>query len=471
MVIKMKHTMKYSCVLMAAACVLSLAGCGGGESAPAQATDPATNVTIYTVENGTVADIGSYTGEIKEGDIASVSSKINAKVMSVTVEEGSFVSAGTVLASLDATDLQLAYDQSLAAYNSALANYDMTANATTAQSETSARQTLASAEIECNDAAAAYSREKALYDSDTSLVAARNAYSDAQMNYGRMEQLFEAGAISQVELDSAKTSMENAAANVTSMEANKQTTLDAAKTRYDNAVNRLNAAKENLDLTVNVVNEKSTSVSKANVDSARAALNIAKNNLANTSIVAPISGYVASRKINKGQMVSPGVEIFTIKNTNNVDAEFSVTESVIPLVTEGSPAVISVKSAGISDIAGTVTAVNQTKDAATGLYSVKVSIDNSSNQLKIGMFADISLTLKAVDSAAKIPLEAVLQEGESMYVYVAEGNTAQRRDIVTGISDGEYTEVVSGLQAGEQIVVKGKEYLSEKNNQISVTQS
>lgn len=464
-----KSIFKSALISLTAAMLLSLSGCGSSQEA-APVSDSAVNVTVYTVGSNDIQNSVSYTGEIKEGDLAGVSSKVSAKVTGIYADEGSYVNAGDILATLDDTDIRLSYNQALASYNSAKANYDMVANSTTVQSETQARQAVERAQIEHDDALAAYEREKILYDGDTSLIAARNALNDANLNYDRMKQLFDLGSISQVELDSAKTAAQNAQASVSSLEASKQASLENAKTRYANAVASLNSAKETLELTVNVTNEKSTSVSKANVDSAKAALDIASNNLANTTITAPISGYISAKNLTKGQLVSPGVEIFTIKNTHNVEVEFSVTESVISSVKVGTPAIISVKSAGIDNIAGTVTSLNQTKDAMTGLYSVKVSIDNSNNAIKVGMFADVSLTLDSISGALTIPLDAVIQDGDSAYVYVANGTTAIKRDIVTGVSDGENTEVISGLSAGEQIVVKGKDYLSEKNNLINITQ-
>lgn len=464
----MNNIKKAAAAIIAATMLVTLVGCG--EQPVKETAQTATNITAYTVTSGDIANNGSYTGEIKEGGIAGVSAKVSAKVISINVDEGSYVNAGDVLAVLDSSDIQLSYNQALAAYNSAKASYDMTANSTTVQAETQARQAVSSAQIEHDNALASYNREKALYDGDTSLVAARNALNDANLNYSRMQQLFALGSVSQIELDAAKTAAENAQASVSSLEAAKQSTLEAAKTRYDNAVNNLKSAKETLNLTVNVTNEKSTSVAEANVASAKAALDIASHNLANTSITAPISGYIATKNLKNGQMTSPGVEIFSIVSTNSVEAEFNVTESVIPFVKVGTPAVVSVKSAGINDIEATVTSVNQTKNAQTGLYTVKVSIANSDNLLKVGMFADVKLTLETSENVVYIPLDAVLQADDTMYVYVTDGTTATKRELTLGISDGEYTEVTSGLSAGEQIVVKGKEYLSETNNLVNITQ-
>lgn len=611
--------------LMAAILVVAaLSGCGKSDAEPTQQAAKATNVTVYSVQPDSIENTVSYTGEIKAAEQVSVSPKISGKAVKVNVKEGDWVNAGDVLIELDSTDLQLTYNQAMAAYNSAKASYSMMTNSTTKQAENQTSQALAAAQQEYkdaqeayekekklydqnssvkvaqnsyNDAAAAYQREeelqqqnssvklaqttydnavaayerekqlnendstvkiaensyndaveaynraKNLYDNDTSLVAARNALKEAEDNLARTRELFEMGAATQVMLDSANSAVENARANVQNLEASKQASLDSASsamisaeenlktvranknaaldaahasmlsaeenlktakttagasldaaysamvsaeenlkttkinasTALDNAQSRLNkaqtslqSAKENKDLTFNVSSKENAATAAASVDSAKASLDIAKNNLDNTKIKAPIAGYVATKKADVGQMVAQGTEVVKLQNANAVDAEINVTESVINSITVGTPATVSVKSAGAEEIKGTVSLVNQTKNEQTGLYTVRVTIPNDNKVLKIGMFADITLTTVALNDVMTVPSEAILQLEEEKYVYVAKGTTAQKTNVVTGVNDEDKTEIVAGLSAGDQIVVKGKEYLSEKNNQIAI---
>ena len=64
-----------------------------------------------------------------------------------------------------------------------------------------------------------------------------------------------------------------------------------------------------------------------------------------------------------------------------------------------------------------------------------------------------------------------MQSGDEKFVWVADDttNTAEKKVVVTGIDDGVKTQIISGVNAGEKIVVLGKEYLSDKNNQINIT--
>ena len=166
--------------------------------------------------------------------------------MSLNYDIGDYVEAGDVLAILDDTDYRLTYNQVLAAYNSAVSSYNQTNN----QLQTA----ISAAEIEYNSALDNYNRQKALYD---------------------------VGAISKVALESAEIRLKNAELN-----------LRSSKSNYDTAVGSTQAS------------------AKAAVESAKASLDIAANNLKNTQIIAPISGYIASRNGNVGQIAAAGSPMF-----------------------------------------------------------------------------------------------------------------------------------------------------------------
>ncbi len=507
-------------ILLASSMLLTFASCGKKKDDMQQTESDGQNVSVYTAALKPISSTVTYTGEIKAGESVSISSKVSAKAVSVYHQEGDYVNAGDTLAKLDDTDILLSYKQAEAAYNSAVASYNMTVNSSTKQATVSADQNLSSAQIaydsalsnynrekqlyesnsqlvlaeqHYNDAKNAYDRQKELYDSDSSVIAAKNALTTSEQNLERTQQLFDLGAASQLELDTAKNNVENARASYETAQSGAQTQLDNAysamvsaeesykttkisasasfenaQNSLKNAENALKNARENIGLT-RVSAKESISTAAAAVESARASLATAKNTLNNTTITSPISGYVASKNINEGQMVSPGVEIFSVKNSNNVDAEIAVTEAVIPYVTVGTQAEVDIKSADNMKVNGVVTLVNTVKDAQTGMYTVRVSIPNDDNKIKIGMFADVTLVTEQSESSIVIPSDALLQENGDMYVYVANGNEAERKTVLLGIQNSDYAEVISGIDEGDRVVVSGKEYISESNNKLNIT--
>ncbi len=505
----------------AAAVVISCVSCGKNDENGAEQEASGHNVTVYTAQVSDIKKEITYSGEIVPCESVGVSSKVSAKAERVYYQEGDYVQAGAVLATLDDTDVRLSYQQAQASYNSAQANYSMVKNSSVKQSQQGANQSLSSAELSyqaaldaynrekqlydensnvklakqaVDDAQAAYDRQKQLYDSDASVIAAQNALTTAQQNSDRTQQLFDIGAVSQAELDNAKTSLQNAQASYDSAAATAKAQLDSASsaliqaqenyktaqisasaslTNAENSLkqaeNALKNARENVELT-EVSGEESIKSAAASVQTAKAGLDSAKNMLDSTTIKAPISGYISARNVTEGQMTAAGVDLFVIKNSNVVDAEIYVTESVIASVSVGTPARVSVASAGIENVEGAVTLVNTVKNEQTGLYTVEVSIDNAGGLLKLGMFADITLVTEESSDSVVIPSDAVLLgDGDEKYVYVAKDGIAQRRDITVGITNSDTTEILAGVETGEDVVVSGKEYISETDNKVNIT--
>lgn len=386
-------------------CISLSAFAGCGSDKENTKEETAVNVTVHKVSANDISSEVSYTGEVRAMEESDVSSKISAVIRGFNYDIGDYVNAGDVLAILDDTDYRLSYNQALASYNNALSSYKQVNN----QSETA----ISNAQMEYNNALDNYNRQKALY---------------------------EVGGISLVAFESAETRLKSAEIN-----------LNSAKNSYENTVGGTNSSAQ------------------AAIDSAKATLDIAANNLNNTRIVAPISGYVASRNGNVGQIAAAGSPMFSIKSTEMVNVEIAVTESVIPYITTDTNAIINVDTANMSNIEGVVTAVNTVKSQQTGMYTVKIKINNQNEALKIGMMADVVLNTQSSKNTLVVPSDSVMQEDE-YYVYVVNDNIAERRAVELGITNNDFTEIKSGLKAGEVVVVSGKEYISDKNNLVNIVE-
>ena len=401
-------------LITALALAASFAGCG--KKAEKQEQKTATNVTVSEAKISSIESTVSYTGEVKAASSASVSPKASGEIKAVYAEIGDFVKAGAVLMKIDSSSYQLSYNQAKAAYNSAVAAYNNVKNGSNAQTQVSMNQNLSNAQ---------------------------SAYDTARDNYNRQKSLFDIGAISQV-------------------------ALDAAKTQLDNASVALETAKASANLSANVIEPQSEASAKAAVDQAKAAVDLAANSLANCTVTAPISGYISSKNASVGQTAAQGMEVFGIKNSDSVDVEINVTESVIGSLSVGTSAKIDIKSAKIEGADGVVSVLGEAKNDTTGMYPVKVSINNADGKIKVGMMADVSLVTDKVDGVLTISQNSVLKSGDKEYVYVADGKKAVKKDIETGITDGKNVEVLSGISEGDKVITDGKEYLSETNNDIKI---
>ncbi|MBE7049588.1 MAG: efflux RND transporter periplasmic adaptor subunit [Ruminococcaceae bacterium] len=447
--------------------LLLISGCSDN-SDNSSGDDGKINVSVFDTKRSDVSEMVTYTGTLEASESVSVSSKVGAKAIEVLAQEGDYVEAGTVIIKLDPTDIKLSYEQALAAYESANAGYNAVMNSSSKQQISQANQALLNAQTAYDSAKSNYDREKILFENASQVKIATQGYTDAKNSYERTLALFEMGGASQVELDMAHTQMISAEENLKTVKATSSAAFDAAKNALKNAENALNTAKENVNLTQNAV-ASSKETARASLNQAKAALDIAQNSLNNTNITAPISGYVSALYVSEGQMVSPGAPAFDMANTSMIDAQIYVPESVIGKIEQGSKASVSVTSAGIEQIEASVTVANPVKNAKTGLYSVRVSVDNTDEKIKAGMLADISLTTAEKDDVITVPTDSLINESGEYYVYVSEKETAKKRKVTIGVTDGVYTEIIRGIKSGDKVIVEGKEYLSETNNRIKIT--
>ncbi len=423
---------KRCCVLVLSVCMCTVM-CSCSKETSSEDISDAINVTVHTASADDINATADYTGQIIGAESASVAAKVSGEATYIAVKEGDFVEAGDTLLTIDAVSYQLAYNQARAAYNSAVSGKK-------------------SAEANYNSITGG-STQQSINQLEVALNSAKIAYDNALDIYNKQSALYNMGAISQMEFNTYKTNLEN------------------AKLNYD-------SAKSNYDITKNVVANESEHSAKAGVESAsaaiaqaKAAMDIAANNLANCTVTAPISGYVSLKNVSKGQMVSAGMAIFAITNTSSVEVAINVTESVIPLITVGTKATVNVSSAKLENIEGTVSSFNPVKNSATGLYAVKIAIPNENGSLKEGMMANLTLVTESSTGGITVPSAAIMQsDDDGYYVYIANGENAEKRTVELGIENDEFTEILAGIDSGDKIIVDGKEYISENNKKIRIVE-
>lgn len=460
---------KILCIALAAAMALGMTSCKKkDDDSSAEPAAVPTNITVAAVSLGTIMNSVTNSGEVVPGEEVAVSAKLSGKAVSSNVTVGKYVNAGDVLFAIEDTDYRLQVNQAKAALDSAQAGYNSTVGGTQKQSVQQVEQALTSAKLALENAQQNYDRQKQLNENNSSVILAQTSYNDAKDAYDRTKSLFDMGAATQVSLDAAHSAMQQAEENLKTVQVNANASLEAAESSLKNAQEALATAQQNYDLTINVLNPERQQTASASVQSAKAAYDLAANSLSNTTVRAPISGYVTSTNVTVGEMVQAGSPMVTIIDTHSMDIKLKVTESVVTGITAGSSAQISVKSAGIENISGSVATVSPSKDSVTGLFEVTINVPNSDGILKGGMFADVMIVTEKYDDMLCIPSKAVITENDKSYVYVENGGNAVKKEVTLGKSDEENTQVLSGVSEGENVVVKGKEYITESNTAVNV---
>jgi multidrug efflux system membrane fusion protein len=199
----------------------------------------------------------------------------------------------------------------------------------------------------------------------------------------------------------------------------------------------------------------------AQVAEAQAALQTAELNLKQAFPVAPVAGIVESRSVETGQYVQPGAAITTLVRRDPLLLRFQVPEREARSLARGSVVTFTVGTP--ESLPARITHVAQSADASSRLVSVTAEIDDPRRAaLRPGSFAEVTVVLGARDSAAVVPQMAIRPSERGFLAFVVEGDVARERILETGMRtpDG-LVEVKSGLTAGERLVVRGAEALSD----------
>lgn len=335
--------------------VVTLTGCDKTEK-----VEKETEISVNTAKVVTrdIARSVSYAGAVKGINETSVIAKIPARVTGVYVKTGDRVSAGQVMFALDSSDYSAGIEQAQVGRRAAELNL---ATATT--------------------------------------------------NLERTKQLFEAGAVSKQQMESAQTAFDSA---------------------------------------------------EVGLAQADAAINMASVQLNNCSVTAPISGTVGNVSLSVGDMASPQVPAAVISDTSQLEIEFAVSESEVNYMQAGIAAEVTLKAVSDKALPAKIASVSGVPDPMKRSYMVRVIMDNPEGLIKSGMFARVSVpTVKQTDAVC-IPRSALVAKGTGTVVYVVDDKKrAHERPVTVGIEDDTYAQITKGLKTGEVVITKGNTLVAE----------
>lgn len=368
---------------LAVSAVLTLTACQTGEESSSQGNIPAgVAVQVTEVVRETISAENKVSGKVVADGQESVYVAANAQCTAVYVDAGDSVTAGEKICTLDIASTLSSYNAANISYQSALQSYQ---------------------------------DQEAIFDKQIAL---------AEKNLNDLKALFEIGAASQAEIDSAELNLMTAQASKTSTLAQ----LEAGMQSYKSNVEQLASVLENVDSGGNVI--------------------------------APISGTVISLNAAEGSYVSASMPVAVIDGVDTMKVEVSVSEALIPKLAQGDEVDISISSLGVETV-GSIKSIQRSANAQTKLYTVTVSIGEDIEGLLAGMFADVSFRTDTSVDAIVIPSQAIQTSNNVQYVFVVEENTARYQQVETGLSGNGVTEITSGLEEGQQLVTVGQAYLSD----------
>lgn len=186
---------------------------------------------------------------------------------------------------------------------------------------------------------------------------------------------------------------------------------------------------------------------RAQAENARAAIE-------DRVVRAPFSGWVSLRNISPGAVVSAGTQIAQISDISRIKLDFAVPETLLARVRSGQA--IQVQAAAFPDqvLTGTISHIDPVLNPETRSATVRAVLPNPDRRLKPGMLMTVLIESEARTSPAINEL-AIVNEGDSSFVFVIEGDTAKRVEVRTGLRQDGKVEILEGLAAGQKAVTDG----------------
>lgn len=447
-------------------------GCGKTEEVPEVVEEETTPVEITNIKSDSIKNELVYAGQVQPNETVNVTSKISGQVEKVNYDLGDYVNKGDILFTLDKKDLQDniktlqaqlgSLNANIKSAQTGLAQVDGSqSEATKLQKETAienAKIALENAKLRLDDAKLAEENTKLNLD-------------DAEKKYNDTKQLFDAGVVTKNDFDTAELAYTQAQ-NAYTQALNSNIT---AQNAYSQAQTALNEAQESYNIYVNKTINENKETAKNSVSSAVASkesietqIRIAQETLQDTAVKAPISGIISNKNISASNMVSAQSAPFTIVDMSKVTVDVNVSEKIINLIKQGQSVDVIIPTISDKKITGVIKNISPAADN-TSTFPVKIEIDNKDSVIKPGMFAEIHFIESQNSNTMVVPRNTVVEEMSGKYVYVIENDHAVKREVTTGIDNGEEIEILSGVSLGENVVTKGQSYLDDGTKVTIVT--
>lgn len=182
--------------------------------------------------------------------------------------------------------------------------------------------------------------------------------------------------------------------------------------------------------------------------------------VAKKSIRAPFAGSLGIRRVNVGEFVSPGTEIVTLQSLDPIYLDFTLPEKHLNELSVGQLVEVEVGAYPKEIFLGTVNAVSPKVEATTRNIRVQATLENGEQRLRPGMFARVMVVVPGIDSVVTLPRTAVtfFPYGDSIFVIDKQNGdlVVARRQITVGRIRGGRIEIVSGVGEGESVVNAGQ---------------
>lgn len=207
---------------------------------------------------------------------------------------------------------------------------------------------------------------------------------------------------------------------------------------------------------------RALNTAKAHLDEAQANLRLATDQVGYTTLTADTAGAITAVGADPGQVVNAGQMIVQISQLDAREAVFAVSERAISAIRPGLVVRVALQSDPMVAVDGTVREISPTADPVTGTYTIKVSLPDAPDTMRLGAVVTGSVELKG-EPVAIIPTSALLQSGTQPAVWIVSPTekVVHRQPVKVLRFDADNVTVSQGLKDGDLVVTAGVNWLAE----------
>ena len=402
------------------------AGCGSKASNANANANTQPSIVDVTTTQAVVKQIPTYfeaTGNLASDESTDVAPAVAGKIVEVNFDVGSFVTKGSVLVRLDPRDAQIRLEQAR----------DQVVQQRKAYEQAVAQLRQAQVRLGVKDGET--------FDIETfSQVKSTKANLElAEKELTRAERLFATGDVSKSALDQRRSTRDALLGQ-----------LDEARSTAAVAVKAIDTARA------------AAAAAKVGIATAETQVASAQKALNDTTILAPISGYVSERVSDPGEYISPSApntKIATIVRTSPLRMKIDVPEQSIGKVGLGQGISLQTSAYPDRNFAGTVVRMSPSLNTAARTLTVEAEVPNSDGLLRPGQFATVRITQSKPENAVMVPVSAIKTEGDINKIYIIKDGAAHEVLVQLGLLEDTMIQVKTGVNENDVVATSGLDKL------------
>jgi HlyD family secretion protein len=423
-------------------------GCGRRDPQATESAAPLPSLQVVTVQRGALWRTLPATGTLSTlpNMEAILVPQVPGTLRELPVRFGEHVQGGQIVAQISPTQLLGQLQQATATYRQNLVEVDQ-AQANALQQKAQTQTAILQAKANFRNSQAAYAAANAV------LTGLKAAEENARQNLQREQSLFNDGLVSKRDLESVVLNEQTSSSQV---DAQKQT-VEAQRETVAGEEAALAAAKAGS--IQDQVKQKDIQIARQQVENAMGVMSSARAQLALCTIRSPLAGDVTAIGAAIGESVDSTTKLVTVSNLDRLQLTIAAPSASARIIHPGDDILFTTESLPGRQFRATVETVSPQIDPTNGSVAVLATIPNPGHLLKDDMTVSAQIVTARRDNALMVPQSAVLSDpdtGEKSVTTVGSDSVAHIVTVTTGIEDGGYVEVLSGLAQGRTVSISGQ---------------